>query len=72
VKFVICDRQDFEWARFKVSEYDLIGKTPEVLFSASHESLPAVELANWIVEANLDVRMQLQMHKYLWGDKPGV
>lgn len=72
VKFVICDRQDFDWACFKLSEYQLANKTPEILFSASHETLPAVDLANWIVEANLDVRLQLQMHKYLWGDKPGV
>jgi 7-carboxy-7-deazaguanine synthase len=72
VKFVICDRQDFDWATFKLSEYNLISRTPEVLFSASHESLAAVELADWIVAANLDVRLQLQMHKYLWGDKPGV
>ena len=72
VKFVICDRQDFDWASFKLSEYNLTDRTPEVLFSASHDSLESVELADWIVEANLDVRMQLQIHKYLWGDKPGV
>lgn len=72
VKFVICDRQDFDWACFKLNEYNLNEKTPEVLFSASHETLPAVDLANWIVEANIDVRLQMQMHKYLWGDKPGV
>jgi 7-carboxy-7-deazaguanine synthase len=72
VKFVICDRQDFEWARFKIAEYDLNTKTAEVLFSASFDQLDAVELANWIIEDNLDVRLQLQVHKYLWGDKPGV
>lgn len=72
VKFVICDRQDFEWARFKIAEYDLNTKTAEVLFSASFDQLAAVELANWIIKDNLDVRLQLQVHKYLWGDKPGV
>jgi 7-carboxy-7-deazaguanine synthase len=72
VKFVICDRQDFEWARFKIGEYELNSKTSEVLFSASFDQLPSVELANWVVEENLDVRLQLQVHKYLWGDKPGV
>lgn len=72
IKFVICDRQDFEWARFKIEEYELNSKTSEVLFSASFDQLPAVELANWIVEENLDVRLQLQVHKYLWGDMPGV
>lgn len=72
VKFVICDKQDFTWARFKVDELDLNGKVSEVLFSASFEQLQPVELANWILEENLDVRMQMQMHKYLWGDVPGV
>jgi 7-carboxy-7-deazaguanine synthase len=72
VKFVICDRQDFEWARFKIGEYSLNSKTSEVLFSASFDQLPPVDLANWVVEENLDVRLQLQVHKYLWGDKPGV
>lgn len=72
VKFVICDRQDFEWARFKIAEYDLNTKTAEVLFSASFDQLAPVELANWVIEDNLDVRLQLQVHKYLWGDKPGV
>ncbi len=72
VKFVIYDQQDFEWARFKVDEYDLTNKVQEVLFSASHEALEPRQLADWIVDANLDVRMQLQIHKYLWGDIPGV
>ena len=72
VKFVICDRQDFEWAKFKIAEYDLNTKTPEVLFSASFDQLETVDLANWVIEDNLDVRVQLQVHKYLWGDKPGV
>ena len=72
VKFVICDRQDFDWARFKIGEYGLNSKTSEVLFSASFDQLQPVDLANWVVEENLDVRLQLQVHKYLWGDKPGV
>lgn len=72
VKFVICDKQDFDWACFKVDEHGLNDKVDEVLFSASHESLEARQLADWIVEANVDVRMQLQIHKYLWGDIPGV
>ena len=72
VKFVICDRQDFDWACFKLDEYALTSRVDEVLFSASHEMLDPRELADWIVAANLDVRMQLQMHKYLWGDIPGV
>ena len=72
VKFVICDKQDFAWACFKLDEYDLTNRVDEVLFSASHETLNPRELADWIVAANVDVRMQLQLHKYLWGDIPGV
>ena len=72
VKFVICDKQDFDWACFKLDEYRLTERVSEVLFSASHEVLESRLLADWIVAANLDVRMQLQMHKYLWGDIPGV
>ena len=72
VKFVICDRADYEWARFKIAEYNLGARVSDVLMSASHEVLEARELADWILEDGLDVRLQLQLHKYLWGDKPGV
>jgi 7-carboxy-7-deazaguanine synthase len=70
VKFVICDRRDYEWSRNKVSELALpTGCT--VLFSPSHEQLPARELADWILEDRLPVRLQIQLHKYLWGNVPG-
>jgi len=72
VKFVICDRQDYDWARFKVAEYKLNQHVCEVLFSGSHEGLSPATLADWIIEDNLPVRMQVQLHKYLWGDKQGV
>lgn len=72
VKFVICDRQDYEWAKFKLAEYDLPARVAAVLFSASHEQLESRRLADWILNDNLPVRLQLQLHKYLWGDKPGV
>ena len=72
VKFVICDRQDYDWSTFKLSEYKLADRVGEVLFSASHGQLESVELANWIIEDNLPVRLQIQLHKYLWGDRPGV
>jgi 7-carboxy-7-deazaguanine synthase len=70
VKFVICGRGDYEWSRAKLAELAL----PEgctVLFSPSHEQLPARELADWILEDRLAVRFQIQMHKYLWGNVPG-
>jgi 7-carboxy-7-deazaguanine synthase len=70
VKFVICDRGDYEWSRGKVQELSL-DKRCCVLFSPSHEQLPARELADWILEDHLPVRFQVQLHKYLWGNTPG-
>lgn len=72
VKFVICDRADYEWSRFKVDEYQLLEKAGEVLFSPSFGQLTATELADWILADRLQVRFQMQLHKQLWGDKPGV
>ena len=72
VKFVICNREDYEWARFKVEEYTLRNKVAELLFSASHAELESSQLAQWILEDELDVRLQIQLHKYLWGNKAGV
>ncbi len=71
VKFVICDRADYEWARFKLDEYQLPHKVSDVLFSPSHAQQDARELAEWILQDGLAVRLQLQTHKYLWGDVPG-
>lgn len=70
LKFVICNRNDYDWARAKMDEYDLAGRC-EVLFSPIHGELKPAELADWIVADNLPVRMQLQIHKYLWGDEQG-
>jgi 7-carboxy-7-deazaguanine synthase len=70
VKFVICDRNDFEWARDLVREHGLQAKCM-VLFSPSARQLPAVQLAEWILEERLPVRLQVQLHKHLWGDVPG-
>jgi 7-carboxy-7-deazaguanine synthase len=70
VKFVICGRGDYEWSRAKLRDLALpAGCT--VLFSPSHEQLPARELADWILEDRLPVRFQIQLHKYLWGNVPG-
>ncbi|MBB6522889.1 7-carboxy-7-deazaguanine synthase QueE [Pseudoteredinibacter isoporae] len=71
LKFVICSRADYEWARFKLEEYNLTQRVAEVLFSASHEELPHRDLADWIVADRLPVRFQMQLHKILWGDQPG-
>jgi 7-carboxy-7-deazaguanine synthase len=70
IKFVICDRADYEWSRGKVAELGLPGRC-NVLFSPSAEQLPARELAEWILADRLPVRFQLQLHKVLWGNVPG-
>ena len=72
VKFVICDRLDYDWAKFKLTEFDLVSKVSDVFFSSSHDQLDAAELAAWILEDGLQVRLQVQLHKILWGDKTGV
>jgi len=72
VKFVICDRGDYEWAAFKTREYDLPARVADVLFSPSHDELAPARLADWILADGLPVRLQIQLHKYLWGDRPGV
>jgi len=71
VKFVICDRQDYEWARLKLDELRLLEYVDDVLFSPSYGQISPKDLANWIVEDNLRVRFQLQLHKLLWDDAPG-
>ncbi|MEE4300522.1 MAG: 7-carboxy-7-deazaguanine synthase QueE [Pseudomonadales bacterium] len=71
IKFVVCDRADYEWARLQIDTRDLAERVDEVLLSPSHGVVDPAELAGWILEDRLDVRMQLQMHKYLWGDEPG-
>jgi 7-carboxy-7-deazaguanine synthase len=70
VKFVICDRADYEWSREQLAALQLPQRC-QVLFSASHEQLPAQRLADWILEDQLPVRFQIQLHKYLWGNTPG-
>ncbi|HLT63762.1 MAG TPA: 7-carboxy-7-deazaguanine synthase QueE [Pseudohongiella sp.] len=71
VKFVICDRRDYEWSKAKVDQYDLMDRVGEVLFSPSFGQVGYEELANWILQDRLQVRMQVQLHKIIWGEKPG-
>ena len=70
VKFVVCSREDYDWSRTKLRELELDPRCT-VLFSPSHEQLPARDLADWILEDRLPVRFQIQLHKYLWGNVPG-
>lgn len=71
VKFVICNREDYNWARFKIDEYQLSNKVDEILFSPSFEQLDATQLAEWILADKAPVRLQLQLHKLLWNDARG-
>lgn len=71
VKFVLCSRQDYDWAVFKLDEHWLAERVDDVLFSPSFGQLEPRQLADWIVADNLPVRFQLQIHKLLWGDAPG-
>lgn len=70
VKFVVCDRADYEWARDVIAKYRLAERCP-VLLSPSHEQLVAADLAQWIVDDRLPVRFQMQLHKLLWGGVAG-
>lgn len=73
VKFVIKDRADYEYARAVVREHDLASRTEAVLFSPVHGALAPADLAKWLLEDHLPVRLQLQQHKYVWApDARGV
>jgi 7-carboxy-7-deazaguanine synthase len=70
VKFVLCDRGDYDWAKQVLAERGLAEKCP-VLFSPVYNSLNPTDLADWVLEDKLPVRMQVQLHKILWGETPG-
>ena len=70
VKFVLCGRGDYEWAREMVAEHRLAERC-DVLFSPSKSELDPRDLADWIVADRLLVRFQMQLHKLLWNDEPG-
>ena len=67
VKFVIGDRTDYEFAREVVCRHQLAGRCAAVLFSPVHDVLAPPELASWILTDRLPARLQLQVHKYIWG-----
>jgi 7-carboxy-7-deazaguanine synthase len=71
IKFVLCSRKDYEWAKKILGQYKLTEKC-HVLFSPVYQKLNATDLGNWILQDQLPVRMQIQLHKLLWGEKPGV
>jgi 7-carboxy-7-deazaguanine synthase len=71
IKFVICNRADYDWACEKINEHDLIEKCPLLFSPAWGEENLARHLAEWILADRLNVRFQVQLHKILWGDRPG-
>ncbi|MEY4649702.1 MAG: 7-carboxy-7-deazaguanine synthase [Pseudomonadota bacterium] len=71
IKFVLCSREDYDWAKKILHQYKLTEKC-DVLFSPVYQKLKTTDLGNWILEDQLPVRMQIQLHKLLWGEKPGV
>jgi len=70
VKFVICDRADYDWAKAQLAAHGLASRC-ELLFSPSYGQLPAHTLAEWILHDRLPVRFQIQLHKVLWGEARG-
>lgn len=70
IKFVICNRADYDWAKEQLHQHQL-GELCQVLFSPSANEQPYHELADWILADRLHVRFQIQLHKVLWGDLPG-
>ena len=71
IKFVLCSREDYNWAKKILDQYKLAEKC-HVLFSPVYQKLNTTDLGNWILEDQLPVRMQIQLHKLLWGEKQGV
>ena len=70
VKFVVCSREDYDWAKAVIAEHRLVERC-EVLMSPSFSQVRPRELADWIVADRLLVRFQMQLHKVLWDDEPG-
>jgi 7-carboxy-7-deazaguanine synthase len=71
IKFVLSSREDYEWAKTFIKEENLIDKAP-IIFSPVYENLSYENLSEWILEDNLTVRFQVQLHKIIWGEKKGV
>jgi 7-carboxy-7-deazaguanine synthase len=71
IKFVICDRADYDWARAQVSEHSLTETCPVLFSPVWGNDEFARDVAEWILADRLKVRFQMQLHKILWGDRPG-
>ena len=70
IKFVLCHREDYDWAKSIIRQYPVLHEA-QVLFSPVHGECSPQSLAEWILQDRLQVRLQVQLHKYLWNDEPG-
>ncbi|MCU7944586.1 MAG: 7-carboxy-7-deazaguanine synthase QueE [Candidatus Thiodiazotropha sp. (ex Cardiolucina cf. quadrata)] len=70
VKFVITDRADYEWSCEQLKRFRITDRC-EVLFSPAQDRMNPTQLADWMIEDRVQARLQLQLHKLLWGDQPG-
>ena len=70
IKFVLCSREDYDWAVTEIRSRNMVEKT-DILLSPAWGQLKPADLAEWVLEDQLNVRVQLQLHKLLWGDVPG-
>lgn len=70
LKLVICDRDDFDWAVNFIQDHQLIGVC-DIFFSPSHDQVTLKQLTEWVLEEQLPVRVQCQLHKLIWGEEPG-
>ena len=68
LKFVIGNREDYEWAKKLITDYNLV-KFPNILFQPVHNKIPNRKLVKWILDDKLKVRFQLQLHKIIWGEE---
>ena len=69
IKFVVCSKNDFDWALSIIKQYDL--SYEQILFSPSYQQVSSQELSAWLLESKVPARFQIQLHKTIWGDEPG-
>jgi 7-carboxy-7-deazaguanine synthase len=70
IKFVVADRNDFDWACEIIRRYDLPSRVSTILFSPVYGKLEYKDLARWVMDCGLPVRLQLQLHRIIWPDTP--
>ena len=71
IKFVIANKKDYDWSKKMMKKHNL-NKICPILFSPVSNKIDISKLADWILKDGLDVKLQMQLHKYIWGDKKGV